>query len=52
MGKTRTGTYRRLIACLLATVSFLGAQDKPSSEKLGFSIRSNDEGQFIWGIKG
>lgn len=52
MGKTRTGTYWRLIACLLATVSFLGAQDKPSSENLGFSIRSNDEGQFIWGIKG
>lgn len=52
MGKTRTGTYWRLIACLLATVSFLGAQDKPSSETLGFSIRSNDEGQFIWGIKG
>lgn len=52
MGSTRTGTYWRLIACLLATVSFLGAQDKPSSETLGFSIRSNDEGQFIWGIKG
>ena len=53
MGSTRTGTYWRLITFLLATVSFLGAQDKPSGETLGFSIQiKNKEFQSIWYITG
>ena len=53
MGSGRTGTYWRLIACLLATVSLLGAQDKPSGETLGFSIQiENKEFQSIWYITG